>query len=1098
MRQHHKFYILFVKPNLALLIFISFAWRLHADTGVIKSGGQPIPGATVIAKQGDHKITTTTDENGGYEITGLAPGPYTIEISMFGFKASQRQFESAAPGPVEWTLELQPRVAAGPRRALPPGARPGTVATVQPNQIDAQIDAAMQTQAPPPAAAADSGNESFLVNGSLSQGLQTSQADMNAQQGPDMGGMRQGMGQGGPGGFGPGGPGVGPGGPAGAPSFGGPGGGRGGGGFGGGGGPGGGGFGQRGGGGFQQRGERRNNPNRPGGPGSFIGNRRNRGREGVHGMAYMSLRNSALDARPFSFTGEDTAKAAYAQARMGAVLGGPLRIPKILKGDQTSFFINFFLTRARNPYQGVATVPTLLERAGDFSQSLNGTGGPVMLYDPQTHVPIPGNRLPTINSAAAGLLSFIPLPNHPGQVQNYQILSAYPQNSANLSVRLNQNITKRDRLAFNVGIQDRSGQSEQLFGFRDETSGFGANADITYTHNLGQRTINVLRFNFNRNRSTTTPYFANKTDVATALGIRGTAADPVNFGPPNLSFTNFGALTDSSPVLNRVQSSGISETVSTVKGQHNLSAGMNFTRTQLNLRTDSNARGSFSFSGLETSAFDANGFPISGTGFDFADFLLGLAQSSSVRFGTSSNYFRGNVWGAFVQDDWRARANLTINVGLRYEYYSPLSEKYGHLANLDLAPGFTAAAVVIPGQSGPYSGSLPASLLRPDKNNFAPRVGVAWKPRPGKQLQVRSSYGIYYNTTVYNQIASRLASQPPFADTETLTTSLADPLTLQNGLAVTRTGKTILNTFAVDPNYRVGYAQTWNAAVQNQFAHNVVVEVGYLGTKGTRLVIQGLPNRALPGSPLTAEQRRQIGNAVGFTYENSNGDSIYHAMQVRVIRRFQRGMSFQAFYTLAKSIDNSSTFGGAGNTVAQDNNNLRAERGLSSFDQRHTLNLTGMVSMPKMENKIAKNWTLSSTMAYGSGTPLTARVLGNQADTGGTGSVGSGRADATGQPITAGTGFFNPAAFAIPLPGYFGNAGRNTIPGPSTWSLSAGLSRTFSLGERRRLEFRVDANNLTNHVNFTNLNTIVNASNYGLPLAAGQMRSLTANFRFRF
>ena len=134
----------------------------------------------------------------------------------------------------------------------------------------------------------------------------------------------------------------------------------------------------------------------------------------------MSLRNSALDARPFSLTGEDTRKAAYAQARMGAVLGGPLRIPKLLKGDNTSFFLNFFLTRSRSPYQGTATVPTLLERSGDFSQSFTRT--PVSIFDPTTGAPFVGNRIPIdrMNSAALGLLSFIPLPNHLGQVQNYQ------------------------------------------------------------------------------------------------------------------------------------------------------------------------------------------------------------------------------------------------------------------------------------------------------------------------------------------------------------------------------------------------------------------------------------------------------------------------------------------------------------------------------------------------------------------------------------------------------------------------------------------------------------------------------------------------------
>jgi trimeric autotransporter adhesin len=814
-------------------------------------------------------------------------------------------------------------------------------------------------------------------------------------------------------------------------------------------------------------------------------------------MAFMTLRNSALDARPFSFTGEDTRKAAYAQTRLGLVLGGPLRIPKILKGDQTSFFVNFFLTRARNPFQGVATVPTLLERNGDFSQSF--TRNPVSIFDPQSGAPFANDRIPQdrINSAALGLLNFIPLPNHPGNVQNYQILTANPQNTANLSARLNQNLTRRDRLAFNVGLQDRSGAPEQLFGWRDETSGFGANSDITYTRNLGQRMVSVFKFNFNRNRSTTVPYFANKADVAAALGIRGTATDPLNYGPPNLSFTNFGALTDASPILNRVQSMGVSEVVSFVKKNHNLSAGMDYRRTQLNNRTDQNGRGSFSFSGLETSAFDPRGFPISGTGYDFADFLLGLPQSSSVRFGSSSTYFRGNVYGAFLQDDWRARANLTLSAGLRYEYYSPLTEKFGHIANLDIAPGFTAAAVVVPGGPAPYAGSLPASLLRPDRNNFSPRIGLAWKPRAGKPLQIRSSYGVYYNGSVYNQIANRLASQPPFADTVTLTTSLADVLTLQNGLAVTRSGKVITNTYAVDPGYRIGYAQTWSGSVQNEFPHAIVVELGYLGTKGTRLDIQRLPNRAAPGSPLTSEQRRQIGNAVGFTYESSDGDSIYHALQVRVMRRFRKGMSFNSFYTFSKSIDNSSTFGGAGNTVAQDDRDLRAERGLSSFDQRHVVNLNWVMSAPKSENWLAKNWTLSGGMNYGSGTPLTARVLGNQSDTGGTGSVGSGRADSTGVPVSGGQ-FFNLAAFTIPPSGRFGNAGRNTIPGPSTWSLNSSLGRTFSLGERRRLEFRLEANNLTNHVSYTNLNTVVNASNYGLPVAAAAMRSMTANFRFRF
>ena len=173
-----------------------------------------------------------------------------------------------------------------------------------------------------------------------------------------------------------------------------------------------------------------------------------------------------------------------------------------------------------------------------------------------------------------------------------------------------------------------------------------------------------------------------------------------------------------------------------------------------------------------------------------------------------------------------------MNLGLRYEYYSPLTEKYGHIANLDIAQNFTGVAVVTPGQPDPYSGSLPASLLRPDKHDFAPRVGIAWKPVPAKSTQIRASYGVYYNGGIYNQIASRLASQPPFANTTTLTTSLDAPLTLQNGFATAPSGKLITNTFAVDPNYLIGYAQTWTASIQHQLPHAVIVEIGLPGHEG--------------------------------------------------------------------------------------------------------------------------------------------------------------------------------------------------------------------------------------------------------------------------
>jgi hypothetical protein len=843
---------------------------------------------------------------------------------------------------------------------------------------------------------------------------------------------------------------------------------------------------------------------------SFFGNRQGRQRQQqIRGMLTFSLRNSATDARPFSLTGQDIPQAAYANSRIGFSVGGPLIIPKLIHSEKTFFFVNFFETRSRQGQSSYSTLPSLLERGGNFSQSI--AQGAVTIYDPVSGLPFPGNVIPAsrIDPAARGLLSFIPTPNLPGQVQNYNYTTSSPSNTYNLNTRFNQSLPKRNQISAGFSLQSRSSQSPQLYGFKDAADGRGLGLNLGWTHNFTPRLLNSLRYSFSRNRNSTVPFFANTTDVAAHLGILGTSRDPANFGPPNFSFTNFGGLSDASSLLRVSQASVVNDGITLVHGTHTFTFGGEFRRTQTNTLTDQNARGTFAFSGLSTSAFNAQGQPLSGTGFDFADFLLGAPQSASVRFGSSSTYFRGSTYSTYAQDDWRLRSNLSLNLGLRYEFTAPLTEKYGHIANLDIAPGFTGVAPVTAGATGPYTGAFPNALIDPDHRAVSPRVGLAWRPFPKHHTIVRSGYGVYFNGSIYGQIANQLAAQPPFASTATFNTSTARPLTIED--AFTTPGQVaITNTYAVDRGYRLGYAQTWSLAVQQELPHAFVAELGYLGTKGTRLDVLRLPNRAAPGSPLTAEQRRQIGNAVGFTFDSSPGNSIYHAGQARLTRRFRRGISLNALYTYAKSIDNSSTFGGAGNTVAQDDKDLRAERGLSSFDQRHSLNLTYMFTSPTggrgatmrlhgWAARLVEDWNMSGGMTYGSGTPLTARVLGNQSDAGGTGSIGSGRADSTGAPLTSSAGFFNLAAFAIPPSGRYGDAGRNTISGPSLWSLNLALGRSFRLGDdRRRLELRMESTNVTNHVNFVGVNTVVNASNYGFATAAGAMRTTTANLRFRF
>jgi hypothetical protein len=1081
-------------PRLSFLVVLGpllCAQTSVTSTGTVKFGGQPLPGATVIATQGNHRAVTTTDESGNYELPDLAPGTYTVEVQMFGFQTAHKEEQIASGAPaVEWSLDLQPRPRETAERPRGPqaGQQAGFRATTE-NEVD-QI-----AEAPPPdiaGANSANANEAFLVNGTLSTGLQNGPNDFGLRgpvlgmQGPPGGGLG-GLGvQGQPGGV----PGA-PGGPGGG--GGGPGGGGGGGGFGGG----------RGGGGFGGPGGR----NRPGGNGNgqLIGNRRNRGRQGIHGNLSIQWQGAATDAKQFSLSGQPEPQPNFNNYRWSGVVGGPLRIPHLLKGDSTFFTVSYYSTRGQSISYNVGSVPTAAERAGDFSQDFI-KGVLQKIYNPDTGNQFMGNVIPVsmfdTNKAVMGLLKFIPSANLPGTVNNYEFVAAVPADTDNVSVRLNQNLGKNDRLALTEGFQRRKSDTAQLFGFLDPGTGLGDNTNLSWIHNVGSTALNTAQVTFNRNRTTQNSFFSYGTDVASELGIQGTSQEAINYGPPTLSFTNYASLSDAIPSDSVVQYFTESEAYSWVKHNHTMTFGGDFKRQDRNTITDQNARGAFTFDGIKTSELNSKGQPLPNTGFDFADFLLGLPAASSVQFGGSSTYFRQNAYDVYANDDWRVNPNLTLMYGLRYEYYSPLSEKYGHLVNLDIAPDFTAVSSVEAGQSGPYSGAFPNSLIQPDRHDFAPRGGLAWKPSAKHSTVVRLGYGIYYNPTALNQLATELSEQPPFAVTERLTTSDTDVLTIQNGLATAPTKTTIANTYAVQKNYQVGYAQSWSVSVQQNLSRSFFFELNYLGTKGTDLDTQTVPNRAALGSsPLTSQQSLPIANAQQFIYDSSWGNSIYHAGQVRLMRRFARNMSFNVLYTYSKSIDDSSTFGGVGNVVAQNAFDLSAERGLSSFNRPNVVTLNYVLSTPAQASWWKRNWTLSGSALLENGTPFTARILGNQSNVAGTGVVGSGRAEATGLGVEDGSGYFNLAAFTAPPPGELGDVGRNTIPGPWSWSLNSALGRYFTIGgegSRKRIELRFETTNTLNHVNITNVNTVVGSTQYGLPTTAGAMRTADVNIRFRF
>jgi len=818
-----------------------------------------------------------------------------------------------------------------------------------------------------------------------------------------------------------------------------------------------------------------------------------------------NVRNSAINAAPYSLNGKAVQKPYSANNTVNANIGGPFHIPKIVNWQRAQFTLSFAGTLSRSGSSMVGSVPTAAERGGNFSQV---SATPPALFDPLNAAPFPNNAIPAtrINPASAALLNYFPNPMYPGIVQNYGFVITNPSTSRSVGVRFNAPLNNKDRLNFNFQRQTGDSKSHTLFGFLDSSNSSSFSFSAGWSHSFAARLNNSATFSTSRSSSQSTPFFANTENLASQLGITGTSQIPLTWGPPSISFTNFSGLSDGSASESHSRTTTFTDSfIYVFRRKHNFTFGYTYNRLETNSLSYSNARGSFSFSGLLTSQLDAAGQPVKGTGYDFADFLLGFPQSTSVRFGTSV-YPRGWSTSAYAQDDFRATAALTINVGLRYEYWAPYTELRGHLANLDVSPGFTAVAQVISGENGPYSGDLPSSIVRPMQKAFSPRFGVAWRPFKKLNTIVRTGYSIFYSGSSYAQIAGQMDLQPPFTTSASLTTSVAAPLTLQNGFP--SYPNVLTNTYAIDPNFRIGYAQIWNLSLQHTLPHGLVLDTEYVGTKGTHLGVLENPNR--PTNSSISNQQLQIANATSFTYQTDGADSIYNAAQVRLTRRLSRSLSANTLYTFSKFVDDASSFNGTGGTAVEFLNNRRLERGLDSSDQRHRITggfqlsspvgVRGFMRSSGWKTQMLKNWNMQTTFTAATGTPLTAYVSGNLANTGGLAGGGNVRAEATGLPILAsGYPYFNLAAFTTPPAGQLGNAGRNTIPGPFRTSLNSSMNRAFRFGESRRtLTFTINATNVLNHVAITSFGTTVNSATYGLPTAASATRTVSLAMRFAF
>ncbi len=440
---------------------------------------------------------------------------------------------------------------------------------------------------------------------------------------------------------------------------------------------------------------------------------------------------------------------------------------------------------------------------------------------------------------------------------------------------------------------------------------------------------------------------------------------------------------------------------------------------------------------------------------------------------------------------------------MRYEYFSPYSEKYDHLATLDTGDNFAQVATVIPNSIGPFSGNFPRTLVKPEKTDFSPRIGIAW--RAFKDTVVRTGYGINYTNGQYEKFVQDFAFQPPFADVQTNeNTSGATPtVTLANGFTPTPQAE---GNYAVNKNYRLPYVQVWFLDVQRTLPLGIVLNVGYNGSKGTRLDIVDAPGRSATESL----------SGVLYDYDNDTAFSNFNALAVRLRKRMQDGIAVGATYTYSHSIDNATSIGGNGGTstgIAQNWQNLLAEESSSSFDVRHKVRGDFVYELPfgpdahyltsgNILSKALNGLSISGTFSFATGNPLSPNYEAAILDVA-RGSTGSLRPDRVpGVSLTQGGGslhnWFNKAASSHTPANTYGTASRYSIPGPGTVTDDISLSKTHRFGEMKTLEVRATIDNFFNTVQYSGVDTTLGSATYGEVTSAAAMRQFTFLARYRF
>ena len=832
------------------------------------------------------------------------------------------------------------------------------------------------------------------------------------------------------------------------------------------------------------------------------------GSNAFHGAAWEFLRNDAMDAKSFFATSVEPLK----RNQFGGTFGGPI------KKDKTFFFGYYEGLRNRQGETVGAAVPTLQEQQGDFGQLCTQVQGTFntsgicsvpsgQLVNEFSNQPFPFNKLPGIDPLSQSLLPFFPLPNQPSLGPNaFSTTQTLDQNNDQFGVRVDHYLTPQDvlnfRYMFSQGdtIDPLSTAGANVPGFPVGENQRAQNFVAQETHTFSPTLIGVARFSFLRNK-----YLFNQAVNHTTPASLGFQYEPTldaAIGPPFIQVSGYASVGDpiTGPRNTYENAIDISGSITWIHGRHEMKFGGGYDHDQINVLFGIASNGFFVFAPVP--ANDA-----------FASFLLGAPAFFLQGGGDPSRGLRGNSLSAYAQDTYKLTSRLTLNAGLRYELPFPYTEIHNR-QNL-FEPGvqsvvFPSAPVglVYPGDPG-----VPRGLIPTEKTAFAPRVGLAWDPRGNGLWLVTASYGIFYDP-YYNGQGGPLqtpSSAPPYLQTPQLNfPDFADPYGGTNPFNGSFAQPMTLLTLS--PNLRLPYAQDWNLNIQRSIANDWLIEIGYVGTKGTKLprFIEGNPAVFVPGEtggvPNSTEdnvnnRRLYSGCNLSPTSPPCNfasvgliagiADSSYNALQASLQKRFSHGLSFLASYTYSKTLDDVSSFNITGsasqsvageNDLAQDPFNLPAEYGRSMFDARNRFVISYQWQLPFWNHPenwyqhVLGGWQLNGITTFMSGTPFTVydstdvSLQGSAPEISG---FSSNRPDVVGNPNNGPRTpqeWFNTAAFQQLNPttqaGQFGNEGRNIVQGPGLqeWDFSA--FKNIPIRESKSLQFRAEFFNIFNHANF--------------------------------